>query len=325
MDPALAQLGWTEDQWNRICTTVTEEAQKARVAAQALPTVGTDDPYALAVSNYTLTTPALVPPRNPQVTARLSVDSDPQLYLTRIGVNVELRSHEAADPSLNAALVKFRRAANVIARVEDGLVFYGRKNTALGPPPVSTLNTTLAGVPAIFDHTNDTHNVPGIYPWGMGPAFVNEGPPIRRGALVPYTVPVAFASAALTAGGAPGDGVVNAIIAAINSIERLGYYGPFACFLGDRLFAAICTPAPTLVLPRDRILPFLQGPLLRSSVIRQTEGVVISLAGSAVELVVASGIKVRFTQQTVEGRLAFRVTERVAVRIKDTNAIQWIR
>src|SRR5688572_12184235 len=108
----LLELGWTEEQWNRICSTVSEEAQKARVAAQLLPVVGPEDPTLVAVPPYTLTNPATpgqqqfpkTPPVAPQPAQRLSVDSDPTLNLTTIAINVELRAHEVADPELKAAL-----------------------------------------------------------------------------------------------------------------------------------------------------------------------------------------------------------------------------
>src|ERR1022692_2101370 len=125
MDPALEQIGWTEDQWNRICTTVTEEAQRARVAAQILPVVGPEDPTVVAIPAYTMTYP-----ERPEVARpperQMNVSSDPTLYLTTISVLVEVRPREAADPALSAALTMFRRAANVIARAEDALAFNGR-------------------------------------------------------------------------------------------------------------------------------------------------------------------------------------------------------
>jgi uncharacterized linocin/CFP29 family protein len=329
MDPALANLGWTEDNWNRICTTVTEEAQKARVAANVLPCVGPENPTTVAMPNFSLEYRALATPNN-QATKKLVTNSDPELYLTRVGVNIELRSHEAADPTLNAALGMFRRAANVIARVEDALLFYGRRNTAITPTPASALNAPrLSIIPPIYDFTNDRHNVPGIFPYRMGPSVYEptpsaKNPPLKRGVLLAPTVDKAFQATALQGIGALGDGVVNAIIAAINSVEGNGYPGPFACVLGSRLFEAICTPAPSLVLPRDRVLPFVQGPLVRSSAIDKNAGVVISLAGSPVEVVMASDLKPRFLQQTENGRLAFRVSEKVAVRVKDAGSVQWI-
>jgi uncharacterized linocin/CFP29 family protein len=320
MDPALTNLGWTEDDWNRISSTVSEEAQKARVCAKILPAVGPEDRSVVAVPRYRLSATALANG------AELSVDSDPQLYLTRIAVNVSLRSHELADRSLNAALLMFRRAANVIAHLEDSLVFYGRRSTSLGPPPTSALNRVPEGLPPVYDITHDAHNVEGLYAWQMGPTVVGDpGTALARGELIaPPDLQPAFRASMQGEGRALGDGVVNAIVNAINVIESGGYYGPFGCVLSHDLFSAICTPAPSLVLPRDRILPFLEGPLLRSSVLSSGCGVIISLAGNPVELVLASDVQVKFLQLTSSGRALFRISERVALRIKDPKALQWI-
>jgi uncharacterized linocin/CFP29 family protein len=327
MDPALVNLGWTEDQWHRVCSTVTEEAQKSRVAAQALPCVGPEDRSVLAVPRLGLRPPAPAGAGPVGLASDiLAIDSDPELYLTRISVNIEIRSHEMTDPSLSAALVMFRRAANIIAHVEDSLVFYGRRNRSLNPP-ASDLNDPPTGLPNVFSFTQDSHTVDGILRWRVGPTYPDGSPSNlpRNRAWPPPPVRARFRAGQQARGGSLGDGVVNAIVAALNTIEDQGYNGPFACVLSSDLFEALCTPAPSLVLPRDRVLPFLQGPLLRSSALDSHDGVVISLAGAPVELVIASDLHVRFLQQTTSARSVFRVSERVAVRIKDSNAIQQIR
>ena len=316
MHSDLVEIGWTEEHWNRITTAVTEEAQKARVAAQMLPAVGPEDPTTVAVPEYLL---GRQPSRRPSPPAtaidRLTVDSDPTLFLTTIAVNVSVRMREAADSDLNAALVMFRRAANYIARIEDALIFNGRPGPSLPPPFGST------GIPPVFDI--DGNGAPsgllGPMPSRVPISILPPGPP--PGAAV----------------GAPtlalGDQVVTSIIQAINLLDSDGQLGPYACALSSPLFEAICTPNPSLVLPRDRILPFLQGPLLRSSAILGVGtpanvtgltawGVVVALSGNPVEIVVASDINVRFLQTTEEPRLVFRVSERIALRLKEPRAVQ---
>ncbi len=88
MNSDLVELGWTDDLWNRICSVVTEEAQKARVGAQVLPVVGPEDASTLAVPHFRTSAEkyGLGAPE------RLVVNSDPELYITRIAVNVYLRS-----------------------------------------------------------------------------------------------------------------------------------------------------------------------------------------------------------------------------------------
>lgn len=291
MDPALENFGWTEEQWNRICTVVTEEAQRARVAAQILPAVGPELPSTVAVPSYALTVnSATTPPR-------LEVSSDPTLYLTTISVLVELGNREVSDSGLAAALTMFRRAANVVARAEDALVFNGRTATAINDatklPKIFGINT----IPAGFGGTAGIMNPPGP--------------------ITPVNPP------------AEGSQVVDSIFRAIGKLDSDGFSGPYACALDQNAFDAICTPTPSFVLPRDRILPVLQGGgLVRASAIPSPKppavlGAVVALAGSPVELVVAADIGVCFLQTTgtTDPRRIFRVSERVALRIKDHGAI----
>lgn len=293
MDPALANLGWTEEQWNRICSTVTEEAQRARVVAQALPLVGVEDDSAVAIPEFRMALQADPFPFNPAL-RRLGVNSDPTLYLTTISVNVPLRAHEVADPQLRAALVMFRRAANYVVRIEDALAFYGRPGPDTPPPGV-------IGIPPVYRVTGN----------GTPDGMLSPGLPGKI--LPPY-------------GGVPspptsGDDVFNQVVAAIDALEAGGASGPFACLLSNRLFEYVCTPNGSLVMPRDRLLPFLQAPLLRASQITNPTGCVIALGGSPIELVVASDIGVCFLQTTAEPRQLFRVSERVALRIKEPGSI----
>jgi uncharacterized linocin/CFP29 family protein len=308
MHPDLIEIGWTEEQWNRIVTTVTEEAQKARVATQLLSVSGPEEPKTVAVPRFALR----VQP-NPVIVGtapvdRLMVESDPDLYLQSIAVNVQLRNREVGDPELKAALVMFRRAANLIVRLEDALVFQGRKTGNLTPhelgiaPGVAFgVNIADVGV-ATIEGTIPATGIQGIFPH--------------------IKVPRPRRCLTRIVRGIDGQALVSRIIQAIEALEERMRLGPFACVLGHELFAALCDPTPSMVLPRDRILPFLQGPLLRSSVVPPDFGAVISLSGSPLEMVVATDLNVRFLQTTLEPRFAFRVSERVALRIEDELAIQ---
>jgi uncharacterized linocin/CFP29 family protein len=288
----LIEAGWTEEHWNRITTTITEEAQRARVAAQFLPIVGPVERDTLAIPTFATKVKEKDSDGSPE---RLIVESDPDLFITRLAVNVYLRSHEMADPGLGAALQMFRRAANYIARSEDLLIFRGRDKETLAAPEQMTK-------PLKIVHITQGHGAAGIFETAPKQAS-------KASALVPATKD-------------PGEAAFRIIVAAINAVEERGYFGPFACVLGTKLFEDICSPTTGLVLPRDRVLPFLQGPLVRSSAVDDTSGVVIALGGAPVELVVASDIHVRFLQMSPEPRAVFRVSERIALRVKDRQAIQ---
>jgi hypothetical protein len=89
------------------------------------------------------------------------------------------------------------------------------------------------------------------------------------------------------------------------------------------LFDAAHTPnANSLVLPRDRIVPFLGGEnLRRTNTIPGGYGIIVALGGGPVEIVVASDISARYLQQTPEPRFLFRISERIALRVKEWDAV----
>jgi uncharacterized linocin/CFP29 family protein len=286
-----AQLNWTDDQWARINRAVAETARKARVASGFLPLVGP-----LPSSQVTVPAQAMSNARVPErlrgeADERLVVVEHDTLWLATLSAEVYLKNSEVADPELASATAMFCRAADVIARLEDAIVFNGQPDSGEAPQ--------IDGRPAV---------VPPIYTvHGGTPGGGLLGTPLQA------TVP---------AGGEAGDGIVRAVVDAIQQLEAQGHYGPFACVLGNKLFLDANTPSKgSMVLPSDRITPFLNGPLLRSSTVDAGTGVVVALAGDPVDLVVATDITVKYLQLTLEPRYVFRVYERMALRIKQPGAV----
>ena len=115
-----------------------------------------------------------------------------------------------------------------------------------------------------------------------------------------------------------GQAVVSAVVDAIRRLEDNSNSSPFACVLGNELFNEVHDPAPSFVLPSDRITPLLKGgPLLRSGKMDANTGIVVSLSGSAVDIVVGTPPTVQFLQRTTDARFLFRVYERFVLRIRD--------
>jgi uncharacterized linocin/CFP29 family protein len=309
MDSYLAEVGWTEDQWGRIATIVAEEAQRARVATQFIPVVGPADPTAESFADFRLTS-GTSPFRPPQ--DRIVTNNIPDHRLTTIAVPVYLKGQEVADTGLEAALVKFRRASNIAARVEDALVF----NDRLGAGP---LLNGVANIPDVFKVTGggprpgDNFEL-GLLPTDVGGVFTPIAP--RLGEVV---------AAPAAGGGAPtlGNQVANAIIRAMTALEATGQSGPFACVLCPAFYEAIYNLNANFVAARDRILPILNGPILRSSAISNTPplGAIVALGGSPVALRVTVDLCVRYLQATPEPRYLFRVSERLGLRITDPRSI----
>jgi uncharacterized linocin/CFP29 family protein len=317
MESHAAVVPWTEEQWDRVIRTVTEEAQRARLAAQFLPIAGPEDPTTRTIAPYTLTTQenpdASRPP--PQ---RMEVNSDPFLPLTTIEAQVQLRNHEIADPELGAALTMFRRAANHIARVEDAVVFNGRFGGNDRFPTIGVGNVAREVV-----------NVTGADPPGGGPVQgimpVNPAQQHRHEYLTAAdagTAPTrSWTQIPAQSGVVQEVDLVSAIMKAIAKLDAEGHSTPYACVLSHLLFEVAVTPTNSMVMPRDRVLPFLGGPLHRSSVIPHRWGVVVAINPAVVELVVACDINVTYLLTTPEPRYVFRVSEKVALRVKDPSGI----
>jgi len=285
------QLAWTEDQWNTVRRAVLETARKARVASSFLPLVGPLPASTTTVPALEMAEDDIEGPARGEAPQRLAIDESKVLRLATIATDVYLKTSEAGDPELAAALAMFCRAADVVARAEDSLIFNGMTDAG-----------ELRGA------EGGTGVRPPIYTLHGGTP--SEG---LSGAAGP--------SAGVSAGGEPGERIVRAVVQAIQKLEDNGHYGPFACVLGNGFFLDANTPSHSLVLPSDRITPFLNGPLLRSSTLAPASGLVFALAGDPVDLVVATDITVKFLQLSVEPRYVFRVYERIAVRIKQPGAI----
>lgn len=297
MADANATLQWSDEQWSRIRQVVYEEARGARVAGNFLPLYGPLEADARFVTDEKLVDPNFDPPKQPGFT----VDDLGILKLSTLQVKVFLRGAQVADPDLTSALIAFRRAANVLARLEDGIIFRGQEGASKGPK-------------------------------GWPKVAPTSGPPweVRGGQKTPGLLQAAKdlkdpKSIVEVAGKAPanGDALVSAISKAIGILENKYHLGPFACVLDQEYFNSAQTPNEhSLVLPSDRILPFLGGgSLLRSSVLEPQSGLVIALGGAPIDLVVASDISVDFLQVTTEPWYVFRVKEKIVLRINQPDAV----
>lgn len=270
-----SQVPWGDEQWARVNQVVQEEAARARVAASFLPLIGP------------------LPPDTDFVRAEkftyggdyLSISDATTIQLPTLQVKVSLRGAQLADPDLTSVLAVFRRASNILARLEDALIFNGREPNQPLPH----------GAPQAGGQITGNEPVPGL---------LNADDPQQ---------PVQ----------AQGRVLVEAVSTAIGQLEHNGHFGPFAVVLGQRLFVAAETPEPnSMVLPQDRIVPLLGGgSLLRSTTLPEDRGVIVALGGAPVELVVATDVTVGFLQITTDPNYIFRVYEKLVLRVKERSAI----
>lgn len=282
MDTGNSQLGWSEAQWSRVTQAVTEEFTKASVAGAVLPCYGPLAESAESVRQQALESQVKT------TGSEFRVDDDDVLKFWTLRVFVHLKHEQVRDDTLASALLAFRRAANLLARTEDHIVFNGYDNT-------EKARYARAG--------SSSADVDGVI----------SGDISSKGLLERA---VARVNRALTV-----SDIVKIVAEAVGELDVYGYPGPFACVLGNGAFVEAHSPTPSMVMPADRITPILKGSLLRCGQVPGGQGIVISMAGEPIDLVVATAPKVQFLQVNQEARYVFRVYERFILRVKDPRAI----
>lgn len=283
------QVPWTDEQWAQVRQVIAEEASRARVAATFLPQYGPLAPDTDFVARDVL---RFEPEHGRQ--QLMVIDDKTTVQLATLQVKVFVRGAQMADPALASVLQLFRRAANVLARLEDAVIFRGQPGSNQGP------SQEVVDMPAI---------------WEILGGQKTEG--LLSGAGSTQSVPGSGESRGA------GEELVAAVSASIGTLEGRGHLGPFAVVLGHKYFTDVQTPDKgSLVLPQDRIIPFLGGgSLLRSSTLPADQGVVVALGGAPVDLVVATDVSLNFLQVTTDPVFVFRVFEKVVLRIKEDAAI----
>ena len=305
MTPSDSQAPWTDEQWALVRQAVQKEANRSRVAATFLPLYGPLSGDADFVKSEELTyieTPPSIGSARGAGSETMSIDEQKTIPLTTLQVRVILHGAQMADPRLTSALEMFRRASNVLARLEDAIVFRGQKGKDQGP-----VDEAINGLKAIW-------TVRGGQKWGglLGDPEIEA---VTTTELAKRAEPVTRAADS-------GQHLIHQVSEKIGKLEGSGHFGPFAVVLGQTLFANAHAASAALVLPSDRIIPLLGGgPLLRSSTLPSDQGIVVALGAAPVELVVATDVSVGFLQVTTDPLFVFRVFEKIAVRIKESDAI----
>jgi uncharacterized linocin/CFP29 family protein len=294
---------WTDEQWARVNQVIQEEVGRARVAATFLPLYGPLPPDADFIRAGNIAYPPLPPADLRQQPAYIMINDRATIQLATLQVKVYVRGAQMADQEMTSVLALFRRAANVLARLEDVIVFNGLIANLMPPPVYTPPAAAVAGLPQIWEILGGQVS-PGLLTLVPGsPPPIIVGPP--------------------PAPGNPAEPLIAQISGAVGQLEAAGHFGPFAVVLDQNYFRRVQSPAAAgFVLPQDQIIPFLGGgPLLRSSTLPANSGVVVALGGAPVELVIATDVSLQFLQVTNAPASLFRVREKMALRIKEADAI----
>jgi uncharacterized linocin/CFP29 family protein len=339
MDDENAQVGWTEAQWNRVREEVLRAWQRVRVAGSFLPAYGPLPPSTQVVPSEVF---------NPDGT----VDDQATSVLLEIALPVTLTRQEVREEDLSSALLQFRRRASQVGQLEDWYIFNGtypgsgvadqttltsigdaKDPSRLYRPFSRYLDEVVAmewpflkGAPKpIANHETQLQGLRRRNPGALGllEGATQDGQLGEKPTVQPLD----------------NKGLTRAVVRAIDSLEQQGYVAPYVCVFGRDPFEAAHEPTDnSITFPRDRLEPLIGRELLHASALDiiphevdeysqpdprqwQARGMLLSLAGEAVDLAIAAEATPEFRYVDREGRYVFAVFERFTLRIKDTRAI----
>lgn len=119
-----------------------------------------------------------------------------------------------------------------------------------------------------------------------------------------------------------GEQTFTGVAKALALLQANGHQGPYALAVHSLIYADTWAPLTgTLVMPADRIKPLVSQGYFGTGTLPESTGLLVSLGGNTLDLVVGVDPTTAFLQQDNEGLYHFRVFERFALRIKDPTAL----
>jgi uncharacterized linocin/CFP29 family protein len=378
MDDPNAQVGWTEAQWNRVREEVLQAWQRVRVAGSFLPIYGPLPPSTQVVPSEVITDDGTVDDRATAtlleiaLPVRLSRQQIREEDLSSALLQFRRRATQLGQLEdwfiFNGTYPSIDLPPNELTRLEQeaektGLPYYRPALPFLdhlGPKewaPMSGTPTPIASA-----NQNQSLQKVGMRQRNPGALGLIEGPRMEREEEQPkrdeQDQQTTLAEQGLVAllnlltqqqrrneiPALNSDGLMQAIVNAIDSLEEQGYVAPYVCVFGRNPFeAAFISIANSTVLPRDRIEPLIGRELLHASAIDvlpykfgrynarlgqgdwRSRGVLLSMADEPIDLALAAEARPEFRQVDLDGKYVFSVFERFALRIKDAKAIVPLR
>jgi len=304
------KVHWSQDVWDRIDKAVHDEVMRTRVGQRFLP-LRPVIPRTTSVPFDSITLPTEAAPS-------LSVDEGATTRLNEYWVEFSLTPAQVEHETGNimelghsTAVTLATRAANILARAEDLVIFQGQNAIKRDALFAGNLTVHSRGVP------DDT----GLL--DLDPDGARSTPPLPGELVIP--VPLKDA-------GVPdvyGENTFRAVALGYARLQENGQYGPYALVLQTTPYADAYAPLPdTLILTADRLNPLMTAGFYGTGTLPfSTEGephfygLLVSLGGNTMDLVVGLDATTAFMQQDTDGNYRFRVVERFALRLKDTSAV----
>jgi uncharacterized linocin/CFP29 family protein len=254
------KIDWPPEVWHRIDAAVREEITRSRVAAKFLPVVHVP-PKSTTVPADIVYNPLNLPPGAvpPGISGALYVDETltnkvnevwVELALTSAQVEEEAAALHAAHHQQNSqhnqhqhahastGISLFTRGANVLAQVEDSIIFQGQ--SAFQSELIGDKTTTIVGTR--FPGT-DLGLLNLLLPGETAPSLLGQ---LNASQIIPVS-PV-------KPNGAYQERTVEAVAKAVGRLGDHGHYGPYVCVLHTVPFADAHSPLQsTLITPAEPI------------------------------------------------------------------------
>jgi uncharacterized linocin/CFP29 family protein len=326
LDQENKKVPWSEEIWKAIDRVVHEETMRVRVGAQFLPRRRVH-PKTTSVQADTIVNVA----SDTGTQTTLTIDEGVTIRLNEIWTEFALTTQqvhetsEAKSPAHTSAATLARRAAQYLALAQDIVIFQG-----------------VNGYSAPFFQANVRFR-PGQQPLDGGLLSIPQG------AAAPFLTARPFASTNPTiqvyplteapAGVLWGENTFAAVASGCAALTAQGQSGPYALILQTVPYADLFAPVgiESLVVTADRIAPLVKAGLFGTGTLPPNPalppapmlppagapyfGVLVSVGGDTMDLVVGQDAKAVFLQQDINQNWRFRVLERFALRVKDPSAI----
>ena len=316
------KIPWSKEVWDRIDQAVETEVKRTRICGRFLPKRPVP-PKTTSVPTdaYSLSTAA-------GGTPILKVDEGSTTRLNEYYVEFQLTPQQVDQEEgdfqqlgHSTAVTLATKAANTLAQAEDLIIFQGQNAIAGATLFTSSFVLTLSGnTPA------DT----GLLDFPVGSTAPGPGPLGGAGGT-PITVVQVPALAPAVPGVIYGPATFEAVAQAYSALQASGHYGPYALVLETIPYADTFAPLPaTLTLTADRIKPLVTAGFFGTGTLPPNPppapvspyyGVLVSLGGNTMDLVVGLEPLVAFMQEDTDGNYRFRVLQRFALRVKDPTGI----
>jgi uncharacterized linocin/CFP29 family protein len=314
------KIPWSKEVWERIDQAVEMEVKRTRVCSRFLP----KRPVPPKTTSVPTDSYSFGPPGSPLLTVDEGATTRLNEYYVEFELTPQQVDQEEGDFKQlghSTAVTLATKAANTLAQAEDLVIFQGQN--AITGATLFTSNTVLTlngNAPADTGLLN--FPIGGRGP-GAGPLTVPPAPVITV-VPVPPLAPV-------VPGVIYGPNTFTSVAQAYSSLQALGHYGPYALVLETIPYADTFAPLPaTLTLTADRIKPLVTSGFFGTGTLPPNPppapvapyyGVMVSLGGNTMDLVVGLEPLAAFMQEDTSGNFRFRVLQRLALRLKDPTGV----